>query len=132
MNRTSGTRQASLKNGPGQRHAVLALAGGLRKKLIDVGRDGLVEIKLLTAQLEGYSVDEAVGKEPIPFHVAQVFLEPPERPWAIRPQTKNLPADDLDGFLPHLMWFREEIRIDQADEMAEAILIPVMRGGGQQ
>ena len=44
----------------------------------------------------------AVGKEPIAVHVPQVFLEPAQRPRAIRPRRKNVLADVLAPACPSL------------------------------
>ncbi len=65
-------------------HAGSCVAAGLGQELVDVGRDGLVEVVFLPVEVEGDGVGVAVGKEPMAVQVPEVFLQPPERPGAIR------------------------------------------------
>src|SRR5437762_1043225 len=68
----------------------------------------------------------AIGEQPLTVHVLEVFLQPPERPGAIGAE-----AEDVVPYLGRLrskpMRLREEIIVDQPQEMGKFILIAVMR-----
>ena len=87
------TGQAALQDGAGERDALLLAAAGLRQELVDVGGDGLVEVVFLAVQPERDGVGVAVGKQALALHVLQVFLQPAQRPRAIRAEAENVAAD---------------------------------------
>ena len=111
------TRRWPSSNWPSRRwstvraRATLAcrLPARLRQELVDVGGDRLVEVVLLHVQLEGDRVRVPVGKEPPAAQVAEVFLEPAERPRAIGAELEDVAAD-LGGLASDAVRFGEQVR----------------------
>ena len=131
VDRHRRARQPSLKDGAREGDARLPAAARLRQELVDVGGDRLVQIILLGVQLEGDRVRVPVREEPPAPEVAEVLLEPPERPWAVRAEPEDVPAD-LRRLPADPMRLGEQIGVDEPDEMGEAVVVPVVRGGREQ
>ena len=76
-------------------------------------------------------VGVTVGKQTPALHVSQVFLQPAQRPRAIRPQAENVAAD-FAGLGPKSVLFGKEVGVEQADEVGEAVVVAVVRRGCEQ
>ena len=72
-----------------------------------------------------------VGEQPPAPHVREVFLQPPQRPRAIRAEPENVAAD-LRRLVADAVRFGKQVGVDQADEMGEAVVVAVVRGGRQK
>jgi predicted CoA-binding protein len=72
-----------------------------------------------------------VGEESPTVDVLEVFLEPAKSPGAVRAEAQDA-SPDLAGLVADAMWFGEQIRIEQSDEMGEAVIVSVVRSRGQQ
>ena len=126
-----GAGQTPLEDRTYERDAVLPFPGGLRQKLVDVGRDRLVDGVLLGSEVEADRSDVTVGEQPAPVQVSQVLLQSAERPRTVFAEAKDIAADAL-GLLAGAMWFGKEIAVQQTDEVRETVVVPVVRCRGQQ
>ena len=72
-----------------------------------------------------------VGEEPAAPQVAEVFLEPPQRPGAVRAEPEDVAAN-LGRLVADPVRLGEQVGVDQPDEVGEAVVVAVVRGGGQQ
>ena len=82
--------QASLKNGPGQRHTLLLAPARLRQELVDVGGHCLVKVELFLVQAELDRMGVAVREKTLPVNVTEILLQAAERPRAVFPETENV------------------------------------------
>ena len=126
------TGESPLEDGPGQGHARLLATARLREELVDVGGDRLVEVVLLRR----FSLNATVcacrsGNSRRPSQVAEVFLQPPQRPRAIRAEPEDVAAD-LGRLVADAVRLGEQVGVDQADEVGEAVVVAVVRGRRQQ
>src|SRR5262245_39711006 len=125
MNRAGGTRQPALEYGTCKGSARPPLPRLLGHKLIDIGGDGLIERVLLAIEAEAHRLRMPVREEPAPVEVSQILLETTQRPRAVLPELKNVLAQG--SCLPsQAVWFREEVRVQKAQEMAKPVLVTMM------
>src|SRR5216684_1570980 len=82
-------------------------------------------------QPKGYCVRVTVWEKPLPVDVAEVFLQPTQRPGTVFSQTKDV-TPYLACACPHPSGFWKQVGINQSDEMAESVIITVVRRGSQQ
>ena len=120
-----------MQDGADERDALLLPAAGLGQELIDVSRDGFVEVVFVAVQPERDGVGVAVGKQAPALHVSQIFLQPAQRPRAIRPQAENVTAD-FAGLGSNPVRFWKQVGVEQADEMGKAVVVAVVRRGREQ
>jgi hypothetical protein len=98
----------------------------LRHELIDVGRYGLVQAVLVAVQSERQRNRMPVRKESVTLNVLQVFFQSSERPGAILAKSKNVTAD-RGRLIADPVRLRKQIRVEEAQEMSEPILVTVVR-----
>ena len=118
------TGQPALQHRADKRDALFLSAAGLGQEFIDVGRDGLVKIIFVAIQPERDGVGVAVGKQTPALHVFEVFLQPAQRPRAIRAQPENV-APDFTRLGSEPVRFGKKVGVEEANEMGEAITVVV-------
>ena len=72
-----------------------------------------------------------VGEKPPAPQVAEVFLQAPQRPRAIRAEPEDVAAD-LRRLVADAVRFGKQVGVDEPDEMGEAVVVAVVRGRGEQ
>lgn len=123
--------QTTLKDCAGESDALAALAAGLGQELVDEGRDRFVEPVLVPVEREGGGCGVTVGEETPPVDIPQVLFQTADGPGRTGTQVEHILAY-FPGPLAVAMGFGKDIRVDQAQEMAEAVVVPMMGGGGQE
>jgi len=131
VNRARRARESPLEHRARESDAVLLLPGGLRKELVDVRGDGLVEAVLLVVQAKRNRVRVPVGEEAPSGEVPQILLEAPKCPGAFRPELQDVPPNPTSR-VAELVRLRKHIRIDEPHEVSEPVIVSVVRSRGEQ
>ena len=73
----------------------------------------------------------AVGEQPATVEVLQVLLQAAQQPRAVVAEAQYL-APDPPRFVAEAMRFGEQVAVEQADEVREAVVVAVVGRRGQQ
>src|SRR5512139_796410 len=68
----------------------------------------------------------AVREETPTAEIPEVLFEASKSPWTGRTETENL-LPNLSGLGAHPMRLRKKVRIEEADKVSKAVVIPVVR-----
>ena len=102
------------------------------QELVDVGGDRLVEVVLLHVQLERDRMRVAVREQPTAVAGrGRSSLSRRSAQGQSGPSLQDVAAD-LGGLVAEAMRLWERSGVDQPDEMGEAVVVAVVRRGGQQ
>src|SRR5262249_62233547 len=88
-----GGGERAWEDGPGRGDAGPPAAARLRQELVDGCGDRLVKVVLLEVQLERDRVRVPVREQPPAAQVAEVFLEPPQCPRAVRAELEDVTVE---------------------------------------
>ena len=125
------TGKPALEDGASKGSARPALAGLLGHELVDIGRDRLVEVVFLARDLERHGDRVAIREEPAALQILQVFLEPAQCPGAVGTKAEDVLVN-VGRLGAETVRLREEIGVEEPEEMSESILVSMMGSCGQE